>query len=97
MREEFAKEPGTFVLTDYLVKSFKRSVIQELGLERYPQLRNDYFHSYKRILWLAQNQTAELTKAAGEAAQLLGLPLEIIQVGDRYLEEQLGQLIGELT
>lgn len=95
MREEFAKEPGTFVLTDYLVKSFRRSVMKEMGLEKYPELRDDYFHSYKRILWLAQHQTEELTLAAKDAAQLLDLPLEIIQVGDQYLEEQLVALIGE--
>ena len=95
MREEFAKEPGTFVLTDYLVKSFRRSVMKEMGLEQYPELRDDYFHSYRRIMWLAQHQTEELTQAANEAAELLGLPLEIVQVGDQYLEEQLVALIGE--
>lgn len=95
MREEFAKEAGTYVFTDYLVKSFRRSVMQEMGLEKYPELRDDYFHSYKRIIWLAQHQTQELAEAANDAAQLLGLPLEIIQVGDQYLEEQLKTLIGE--
>lgn len=95
MRAEFEKEPGTFVLTDYLVKSFRRSVMQEMGLEKYPELRDDYFHSYKRIIWLAQHQTPELHTAAQDAAELLELPLEIIQVGDKYLEEQLVALIGE--
>ncbi len=95
MRTEFEKEPGTYVFTDYLVKSFRRSVLQEMGLEKYPELRDDYFHSYKRVIWLAQHQTAELLAAATDAADLLGLPLEIIQVGDRYLEEQLVALIEE--
>lgn len=95
MRKEFEAQPGTFVLTDYLVKSFRRSVMKELGLEKYPQLRDDYFHSYRRILWLAQHQTQELLDAAHDVAQYLDLPLEIIQVGDQYLEEQLVSLIGE--
>ena len=95
MRAEFEKIPGTFVLTDYLVKSFRRSVMKEMGLELYPELRDDYFHSYQRILWLAQHQTPELTEAAYDAAKLLGLPLEIMQVGDQYLEEQLLALVGE--
>ena len=94
MRIEFEAEPGTFVLTDYLVKSFRRSVMKELGLEKYPELRDDYFHSYRRILWLAQHQTEELFTAAHDVAQYLNLPLEIIQVGDQYLEEQLVNLIG---
>ncbi len=94
MRIEFEAEPGTFVLTDYLVKSFRRSVMKELGLEKYPELREDYFHSYRRILWLAQHQTEELFTAAHDVARYLNLPLEIIQVGDQYLEEQLVNLIG---
>ncbi len=95
VREEFEAIPGTYVLTDYLVKSFRRSVIQELGLDRYPYLRDDYFHSYERLLWLTQRQTPELTAAAHEASELIALPLEIIHVGDRHLEEQLLALIKE--
>jgi hypothetical protein len=45
-------------------------------------------------LWLAQHQTPELEAAAKDAAELIGLPLEIIQVGDLHLEEQLLKLIG---
>ena len=93
MRKEFEKEPGTYVFTDYLVKSFRRSVMQEMGLEKYPELRDDYFHAYKRIIWLAQHQTPELLAAALDAAELLSLPLEIIEVGDEYLEEQLKALV----
>ena len=37
----FAEQPGTYVLTDFLVRSFARTVIQELGLDRYPELRDD--------------------------------------------------------
>lgn len=94
MKAEFEAEPGTYVFTDYLIKTFRRSVMVEMGLEKYPELRDDYFHSYKRVLWLSQRQTPELEAAAQEAAQLIGLPLEIIHVGDAHLEEQLMALIG---
>jgi hypothetical protein len=94
MKAEFEKVPGTYVFTDYLVKTFRRSVMNEMGLDRYPELRDDYFHSYKRVLWIAQHQTVELEAAAKDAADLIGLPLEIIHVGDQHLEEQLLQLIG---
>jgi hypothetical protein len=94
MKAEFEAEPGTYVFTDYLVKTFRRSVMVEMGLEKYPELRDDYFHSYKRVLWLSQHQTPELEAAAQDAAQLIGLPLEIIHVGDAHLEEQLLALIG---
>ena len=94
MKAEFEAEPGTYVFTDYLVKTFRRSVMVEMGLEKYPELRDDYFHSYKRVLWLSQRQTPELEAAAQDAAQLIGLPLEIMHVGDAHLEEQLLVLIG---
>ena len=94
MKAEFEAEPGTYVFTDYLVKTFRRSVMVEMGLEKYPELRDDYFHSYKRVLWLSQRQTPELEAAAQDAAQLIGLPLEIMHVGDAHLEEQLLALIG---
>ena len=32
LREMFEREPGTYLLTDFLVRSFRRSVLAELGL-----------------------------------------------------------------
>ncbi len=97
MKAEFEAIPGTYVLTDYLIKTFRRSVMNEMGLDRYPELRDDYFHSYNRVLWLAQRRTSELEEAARDAAQLIDLPLEIIEVGDIHLEEQLAVLIGKAS
>ena len=34
----FEAEPGTYVLTDFLLRSFDRCVLAELGLDRYPEL-----------------------------------------------------------
>jgi hypothetical protein len=93
MRALLASEPGTYVLTDFLVRSFRRTVIAELGLDRYPQLRDDYFGNYRRLVWLAQRRTPELTTAAEDAAESLELPLEVVDVGDRLLEEALAGLI----
>ncbi|CAB4922466.1 unannotated protein [freshwater metagenome] len=89
-----AENAGTYFLTDFLVKSFHRSVIVELGLDRYPHLRDDYFKNYSRLMWLAQSPTAELTQAALSAAQEIGLPLETTLVGYQGLREQLEVLIS---
>src|SRR5215813_12352072 len=43
MRAVFEAEPGTYVLTDFLIRSFRRTVLAELGLDRYPELWPDYF------------------------------------------------------
>jgi hypothetical protein len=89
-----AEEPGTYVLTDFLVRSFARTVVRELGLDRYPQLREDYFRHYRRVVWLAQHPTAELAASAEAAAASLGLPLTVIRVTDELLVRELRQLLG---
>ena len=86
MRALLEAEPGTYVLTDYLATSFHRSVVVELGLDRFPELRDDYFGHYRRVVWLAQHPTARVRAAAERAAGVLGLPLEEVVVGDALLE-----------
>jgi hypothetical protein len=88
-----ADEPGTYVLTDYLATSFTRSVVVELGLDRYPELRDVYFGQYRRVVWLAQHPTDRLRAAAAQAAAQMGLPLETVVVGDELLERALEELI----
>ena len=88
-----AEQPGTYFLTDYLVRSFRRSVIVELGLDVHPELRDDYFRHYTRVVWLAQAPDDELRRAAEDAAAVMALPLEIIPVGDVGLEAQLALLL----
>jgi hypothetical protein len=87
-------DAGTYFLTDFLVKSFHRSVIVELGLDKRPDLRDDYFKHYNKMIWLAQNPTAELTVMAQAAADLIGLELEIDVVGEGSLKEQILELLN---
>jgi len=93
LRALFDAEPGTYVLTDFLVQSFRRTVVAELGLDRHPELRDDYFGHYRRVVWLAQRPTEKLRAAAEDAASVLRLPLEEIVVGDDGLERQLEALL----
>ncbi|HJP88015.1 MAG TPA: DUF1638 domain-containing protein [Candidatus Limnocylindrales bacterium] len=66
------EEPGTFYLTDYLVRNFDRLVIRGLGLDRHPELLPVYFGNYHRLVYLAQTDDAALTARAEAAAMRLG-------------------------
>jgi len=89
----FEAEPGTYVLTDFLVRSFDRTVIAELGLDRYPELRDDYFRHYTRLVWLAQQPDGDLRARAERAAGLIGLPLTVVPTGNAGLERALEELL----
>ena len=91
----FDAEPGTYVLTDFLLRSFGRSVLAELGLDRYPELWPDYFGHYKRLVWLAQRPTPALAAEAERVAAMFGLPLTQVEVGVSRLEDALAALVGE--
>jgi hypothetical protein len=90
---ELDAEPGTYLLTDFLVRSFERTVVRELGLDRWPELRDDYFKHYTRAVWLAQQPDAELRTLAQQAAARLGLPLTVIPTGTGRLESALADLL----
>jgi hypothetical protein len=89
----FDEQPGTYVLTDFLVRSFARTVLVELGLDRYPELRDAYFGNYTRLVWLAQSPDDELAEQAGLAATAIGLPLTRLDVGDHGLERALEEAL----
>jgi hypothetical protein len=89
------EQPGTFFLTDYLVGSFDHLVLEGLGIDRNPQLRDDYFKHYTRVVYLAQRDDPSLKERAKWAADRLDLPLEIRHTGYGLLEKRLIELVGE--
>jgi hypothetical protein len=94
VRRALDEQPGTYFLTDFLARTFEHTVVRELGLDRHPELREDYFRNYTRVVWLAQRPTPATRAAAERAAERIGLPLEIQAVGTDALERQLETLLA---
>src|ERR1700728_2134613 len=95
LREMFEREPGTYLLTDFLVRSFRRSVLAELGLNTYPELWPDYFGHYRRLVWLAQSRDDALDADGTAVAEMVGLALTLLDVGTGVLERELALLLGD--
>lgn len=83
------EEPGTFFLTDFLATSFDHLVLEGLGLDAHPDLREVIFRHYRRVVYLQQRQDPELIRRAEQAAQALNLPLFIRPTGYGELETRL--------
>jgi hypothetical protein len=92
-----AEEPGTYLLTDYLVRTFNRTVVASLGLDRHPELWNDYFGHYRRLVWLAQEPTPELAAATEQIANLFHLPLIRVTTGLSRLESALAEVLEDAS
>lgn len=90
------QEPGTFFLTDFLVRGFRGTVLKGLGLDRHPELQPLYFGNYRRVVYLVQREDPALLQRAGAIAASLGLPLELRQTGYGLLELRLAELLAEI-
>ncbi|HUZ54913.1 MAG TPA: DUF1638 domain-containing protein [Streptosporangiaceae bacterium] len=94
IRAALEAEPGTYLLTDFLIRSFRYSVLVPLGLDRQPELWPDYFGHYRRVVWLAQSPEPGLAGQAEQVAAMFGLPLTVVDVGTGGLERELESLLA---
>jgi hypothetical protein len=88
------EEPGTYFLTDFMVRQFRTVILKGMGLDRFPQLKQDYFGNYKRLVYLVQKPEPELIEQAKAVATYLGLPLQIRATGYHLLEARLVEKLG---
>jgi hypothetical protein len=86
-------EPGTFYLTDFLLRHYERLVVRPLGLDRHPELASEYFRHYKKLVYLAQTGRAEAIGRARQIADSLGFCFEYRYTGYGELGTRLRTLV----
>lgn len=75
------REIGTFYLTDYLARHFETLILEGMGINKYPQMRDLLFANYTRLVYLAQTDNPALDANAEAAAKALGLRYERHKTG----------------
>ena len=85
-------EIDAFYLTDFLARQFDAFVTRPLGLDRHPQLAEMYFGNYRKLVYLAQTEDAELTEKARACAAKLNLDFERRMTGYGDLAPALAKL-----
>jgi len=91
--EHFAQaleqEPGTFILTDYLIHAWDKFVVKGLKLDKHPQLKEMMFGNYRQLLYYSQEEDDDLIAKAQEIADWLKLTLVVEHVEYGDLERRL--------
>jgi len=94
-RDLAEEEIGTLYLTDYMVRHFDKLIMEGLGLDRFPHLRDEYFGNYARCLYIAQTDDPSLQTKARQAARRLGLTYAYRFVGYGELEAFLARAVRQ--
>jgi len=89
------RDPTCFFLTDYMVRHFDRLILQGLGIDRHPELRDAYFGNYTKLIYLAQIEDPKMKAKAEEAARRLGLAFDYWLTAYGELESFLSQRLTE--
>lgn len=88
------EEPGTFFLTDWLLRAYDKAVLAGLGLDKHPELAPLYFGNYKRLIYLSQFPDEKLMVKGQAIADSMGWAFEHRPVGYGALETRLVDLMA---
>lgn len=69
-------EIDAFYLTDFLVRQFDAFVWRPMGFDRHPELIGMMFGNYRKLVYQAQTEDADLDALARSHAERLGLSYE---------------------
>lgn len=85
---------SSFFLTDFLARQFEAFVIQPLGLDRHPELKEMYFSHYTKLIYLSQEEDPALQDKAKQAADYLGVAYEYRYTGYGDLASEMLAAVG---
>jgi len=91
------EEPGTFFLTDWLLRAYEKAVLGGLGLDKHPELAPLYFGNYHRLVYISQNPTDKLLVKARTIADSMGWEFQHRPTGYGDLETRLIELMKNGT
>ena len=91
------EEPGTFFLTDWLLRAYEKAVLGGLGLDKHPELTPIYFSNYRRLIYISQAPTEKLLAKAKALAEQMGWDFEHRPVGYGDLQTRLIELMRNGT
>ena len=89
------EEPGSYFLTDFMIRTFDGLIKKSMGLDRYPELKQEYFRNYQRVVYLAQQPGESELERAQEIADYLDLPLKVHPTGFGQLEKRLRKVFQD--
>ena len=81
-------KPGTFYLTDFLLRHFERLVMRGLGLDRHPELFSSYFGNYRKLVYLAQAPEPAAIEEGRAIARAHGPGIRVSQDRLRHARDQ---------
>lgn len=88
--------PGTFYLTNFLVKNFNRFVVEPLKFDICRELRDTLFGNYRRVVYLSQTVDDSLVSRARDCAGQLGLPFKHAHCGYGTMEVTLRKQLSQV-
>jgi hypothetical protein len=91
--ELLREDPGTYILTDFLIRAWDQLVVRGLKIDQHPKLKSLLFKHYHRLVYFPQEPDEALVDKAHEIADWLELPLEIDEPGYGDLEARLVAII----
>lgn len=85
----------SYLLTDFMVRAWEVTVARHMGFDVRPELARNSFAGFDRVIYLCQSSDEHLREKAQRIADLVGLPLEIRDVGVGGLGDRIAEVMGE--